>query len=75
MSLLDSIKNLFGGASDKASTTIEDAQQNVSGVVDQGKQWVEDQGGVEGLKDKATGFDIPGTEVDDQIKDKLGIGK
>lgn len=79
MGLLDSIKGMFGGK--KA----EDVQQQVQDVVEQGQQWVQDQGGVEGLQQKAgdvveqakdavANVDIPGTDVDDKLKESLGIG-
>jgi hypothetical protein len=84
MSIFDSIKDMLGGAADKATQAGETAQGGVGDIVDQGKQWVEGQGGVEGMtgkagelgqqaKDAAGGIDIPGTDIDDQIKEKLGL--
>ena len=86
MSIFDSIKDMVSGASDKATQAGDEAKNSAGGVFEQGKQWVEDQGGTDGLtqkagelgqqaKDAAAGIDIPGTDIDDQIKDKLGLGK
>ena len=75
MSIFDTIKDMINGATDKTGQSSENAESGIGGVVEQGKQWVEGQGGIEGLKDKAAGIDIPGTDIDDQFKDKLGLGK
>jgi len=82
MGFMDSIKNMFGGAKDAAG----DAGQKTGDLLEQGKQWVQDQGGGEGLqqkagdlieqaKDAAANIDIPGTDLDDRLKEKLSIDK
>lgn len=78
MGLFDSLKGMFGGKKG------DDPMAQMQDVVDQGKQWVDQQGGMEGLqqkagdvveqvKDAAANVDIPGTDVDDKIKDALGV--
>ena len=64
---------------------LDDAKQKAEDAVQQGKEWVDQQGGVEGAKDrtadllnqakdKVKDVDLPG-EWDDKLKDKLGLGK
>ncbi len=82
MGLLDSIKGMFGGK--KSDNVVEQVQNQVQDVVAQGQEWVQSQGGVEELQQKAgevvdqakeavANVDVPGTDVDDKIKDALGV--
>ena len=78
MGLVDSIKGMFGGK--KADNVV----QQVQDTVQQGQEWVQNQEVVQDVQQKAgevveqakdavASVDIPGTNVDDKIKDALGV--
>ncbi|MBP9852900.1 MAG: hypothetical protein QG629_607 [Patescibacteria group bacterium] len=64
-------------------SVFDDAKQKAEEVANRGKDWVDQQGGLEGAKDKATDVlnqakekakdvDLPG-EWDNKLKDKIGL--
>ncbi|MBP9667402.1 hypothetical protein KBD87_01155 [Candidatus Saccharibacteria bacterium] len=76
MGLLDTIKGMFGGKKAAAPSTTEQMGELMNDVQDVARGNIAKAGEVlQDVKDMAASVDIPGTDIDDKLKETLGVGK